>query len=316
MDRAESIIEVTSGPNQKAGVEIVEVLLDGVAQRVALVEPVELTRQNCSADKLSVKERETLILEHLPLVRLIARKMHDRMPPNVDLDDLVSTGVLGLISAIDRFDPSRNVLLRTYAVQKIKGAIVDGLRRLDWAPREQRKHARQIQAAIAVAEQRWQRQPTEQEIATELDVTVERYHQWQVNVRRLNLVRFVSEVSDDFENRDLLSVVSDDPRESPSALVERRELRPALVAAIAGIPDVERTILGLHYSGGLTLREISQILGLDKSRVAQLRSQSILRLRICMAKYWPPNGRYASFVAMLEDELRGSAQSSEIQAKL
>ena len=98
----------------------------------------------------SPRERERLILEHLPQVRMIARRIHDRLPGNVSLDDLVSTGILGLISAIDRFDPSRNVQLRTYAEHKIKGAILDSLRRLDWAPRQQRKHAKQIDAAIAV----------------------------------------------------------------------------------------------------------------------------------------------------------------------
>ena len=129
---------------------------------------------------LSDEERQCLILKHLPQVRLLARRIHGRLPESVSLDDLVSTGIVGLISAIDRFDPSRHVQLRAYAEHKIKGGILDSLRRLDWAPRQQRKRAKQIQVAIAAVEQRLHRAPTEQEIAAELDITVDRYREWQV----------------------------------------------------------------------------------------------------------------------------------------
>jgi RNA polymerase sigma factor for flagellar operon FliA len=166
----------------------------------AVVEPAELT----DSLRLSAEARERLILEHLPQVRLLARRIHDRLPENVSLDDLVSTGILGLISAIDRFDPSRQIQLRTYAEYKIKGGILDSLRRLDWAPRQDRKHAKQIAAAIAVTEQRLQRSPTEEEIATELNLTVDRYHQWQVKIRGLNLGRLESAGCGDSGEHDLL----------------------------------------------------------------------------------------------------------------
>ena len=116
-------------------------------------------------DALSENERERLILEHLPQVRLIARRIQERLPENISLDDLVSTGVIGLISAIDNFDPGHNVKLKTYAEYKIRGAILDSLRGLDWAPRQKRRQAKQIEAAIAAAEQRLQRTPTEEDIA-------------------------------------------------------------------------------------------------------------------------------------------------------
>src|ERR1051325_2865810 len=118
-------------------------------------------------------ERERLILEHLPQVRLIARRIQERLPENISLEDLVSTGVLGLISAIDNFDPGHNVKLKTYAEYKIRGAILDSLRGLDWAPRQKRRKAKQIEAAIATAEQRLQRSPTEDEVARELDISLE-----------------------------------------------------------------------------------------------------------------------------------------------
>src|SRR5579871_4263480 len=120
----------------------------------------------------AAEERERLILEHLPQVRLIARRIHERLPESVNLDDLISTGTLGLIAAIDRFDPRHNVKLKTYAEYKIRGAILDSLRGLDWAPRQQRKRSKQIEAAIAAIEQRLHRQPTEDEIAKELKLTI------------------------------------------------------------------------------------------------------------------------------------------------
>src|SRR5437763_9448186 len=133
-----------------------------------------------TAAVISPEEREQLILEHLPQVRLIARRIHERLPESVSLDDLVSTGVVGLISAIDRFDASHNVKLKTYAEYKIRGAILDGLRGLDWAPRQQRKRSKQIEAAIARAEQKLHRMPREEEIAAELNVSIEAYHDWLV----------------------------------------------------------------------------------------------------------------------------------------
>jgi RNA polymerase sigma factor for flagellar operon FliA len=276
---------------------------------------VDLGDRCFPAETFSAEAREHLILAELPHVQRLAQALYRRLPANVGLDDLVTTGVLGLISAIDSFDQSRQVTLRCYADHRIRGAMLDGLRQCDWAPRGQRKHAKQIEAAIAVAEQRLQRRPTEEEIAAALNLTVERYHQWQANIRGLNLARLESAGSDDPEKGNLLGVVSGDPREWPSALLERREVQHALAAAIPGIPDVEKSILGLHYCGGLTQREISKIVGLDKSRVAQLAKQAILRLRVCMAKYWPPTGRYPSFIALLEAELRGSAEARGMRAE-
>src|ERR1700681_2653793 len=120
------------------------------------------------SEVIDEEKRERLILEHLPQVRLIARRIHERLPENISLDDLVSTGVIGLISAIDNFDPTQNVKLKTYAEYKIRGAILDSLRGLDWAPRQKRRQSKQIEAAIAIAEQQLQRSPTEDEIAAQL----------------------------------------------------------------------------------------------------------------------------------------------------
>ncbi len=231
-------------------------------------------------------ERERLILEHLPQVRLIARRIHEKLPESVSLEDLISTGILGLIAAIDNFDPSLNVKLKTYAEYKIRGAILDALRGLDWAPRQKRKKAKQIEAAISAAERRLHRMPEEEEIASELRLTLEEYHDWLVEIRGVNLGR-LEQFSHDEEGRDLLKYVSDSEEEWPSHILERSELEKLLAGAIAKMPYIERTVLSLYYYEDLTLREIASVVNLHESRISQLKSQAILRLRAYIAKRWP-----------------------------
>jgi RNA polymerase sigma factor FliA len=237
---------------------------------------------------LPAEDRERLILEHLPQVRLIARRIHDRLPESVSLEDLISTGVVGLISAIDRFDASHNVKLKTYAEYKIRGAILDSLRGLDWAPRQQRKRAKQIEAAISSAEQRLHRTPNEEEIANELHLSIEDYHGWLIEVRGLNLGSLESAAPPDQDNpRDLLRFISGEEHDWPSHLLERSELEGLLAASISKMPDMEKTVLSLYYFEEMTLREIAKIVRLHESRISQLKSQAILRLRSYMVKRWP-----------------------------
>ena len=246
--------------------------------------------QAAEAAALPAEERERLILEHLPQVRLIARRIHDRLPESVSLEDLVSTGIVGLIAAIDRFDASHNVKLKTYAEYKIRGAILDSLRGLDWAPRQQRKRSKQIEAAISAAEQRLHRSPSEEEIAAQLGLSIEEYHGWLVEVRGLNLGS-LENASPDEENRDMLKYVSDDEEAWPSRLLERSELQRLLVEAISKMPEIEKTVLSMYYHEELTLREISKVVRLHESRISQLKSQAVLRLRSYMEKRWPsPRG--------------------------
>ncbi len=234
----------------------------------------------------AASERERLILEHLPQVRLIARRIHERLPDSVNLDDLISTGTLGLIAAIDRFDPKHNVKLKTYAEYKIRGAILDSLRGLDWAPRQQRKRSKQIEAAIASAEQKLHRMATEEEIASELKVGIDEYHGWLVDIRGVNLGSLEHAPSED-SGRDLLKFISDNDENWPSYIVERLELQRLLAEAIEKMPHTEKIVLSLYYHEELTLREIAKVVKLHESRVSQLKSQAILRLRAYMQKRWP-----------------------------
>lgn len=231
-------------------------------------------------------ERERLILEHLPQVRLIARRIHERLPESVNLEDLISTGTIGLIAAIDRFDPGHNVKLKTYAEYKIRGAILDSLRGLDWAPRQQRKRTKQIEAAICAIEQRVHRSPSEDEIARELGLTIEEYHEWLVDIRGVNLGSLETASQDD-DGRDLLKYISDDEENWPSRLLEKSELQRLLAEAIEKMPYTEKVVLSLYYHEELTLREIAKIVNLHESRVSQLKSQAILRLRSYIEKRWP-----------------------------
>jgi len=238
-----------------------------------------------SAENMTEEQRERLILEHLPQVRLIARRIQERLPENISLEDLVSTGVIGLISAIDNFDPGHNVKLKTYAEYKIRGAILDSLRGLDWAPRQKRRKAKQIEAAISSAEQRLQRSPIEEEIAAQLGISIEEYHQWLVEIRGLNIASL--EYTNGDPGKDLLQYIADESGVLPSALLERSELERLLAEGIEAIPAIERTVLSLYYHEELTLREIAQVVHLHESRISQLKSQAILRLRAHLAQQWP-----------------------------
>jgi RNA polymerase sigma factor for flagellar operon FliA len=240
---------------------------------------------NAVLDVIGGAERERLILAHLPQVRLIARRIQERLPENIILEDLVSTGILGLISAIDHFDPGHKVKLQTYAEYKIRGAILDGLRGLDWAPRQKRRKAKQIEAAIAVVEQRLQRSPVEEEVAAQLEIPIEEYHHWLVEIRGLNIASLES--TGGAHGRDMLNYLRDSGRNLPSTLLEKSELERLLAESIDGIPKMERQVLILYYHEELTLREIALVVHLHESRISQLKSQAILRLRSHLAAHWP-----------------------------
>jgi RNA polymerase sigma factor for flagellar operon FliA len=232
----------------------------------------------------SPEERDCLILEHLPQVNWIAARIHEKLPPNVELDDLISAGIVGLLAAVDNFDPSRNASLRTYAEYKIRGAILDSIRGLDGIPAHKRKRLKQVQNAIVQAERRLQRSPTEDEIAVELQIPLAEYQQWMVDLRGVSLgsLQVV-----DGEEVDILQFVGDDESHTPSRLLERSELERVISEGMTKMPENERLVLSLYYKEELNLREIASILDLHTTRISQLRAQGILRLRGYMERKWP-----------------------------
>jgi RNA polymerase sigma factor FliA len=247
-------------------------------------------QQNSEPSQLTAAEREQLIIEHMPQVQLIARRIHETLPGNVCLDDLVSSGVVGLIMAIDNYDPSQAVKLKTYAEYKIRGAILDSLRSMDWASRHRRKKYKEIEAAISSAEKKWKRPPSEDEIASELSLTLEEYRARLVEVQGLTLGSLEMTIGPE-QGQDLLSIIPSED-ELPSATVERIELERLIARAIDGLPELEKLILALYYQEELTLREIGDIVNLRVSRVSELKTTSILRLRAFVSQQWPtPRGR-------------------------
>ncbi len=237
------------------------------------------------SDSSAAAQREALVLAHLPQVRLIASRIHDRLPEHISLEDLVSTGIVGLLNAIDNFDPSFKVQLNTYAEHRIHGAIMDSLRETDWAPRDVRKRSKRIESTIHRLKQRFGREPVEEEIAEELKIALEEYHKWLADAQSVEIQRLEYAFSDG-ETSDLLNVISDDEESWPSRVVERKELERILALAIDRIPKIERTVLSLYYFEELNLREIAQITGMHLSRIAQLRVQAVLRLRSHLDRVW------------------------------
>lgn len=239
----------------------------------------------CPPDALTDEEREQLILAHLSQVRLIARKIHERLPETICFDDLISAGVIGLINAVDHFDPRQNVKLKTYAEFRIRGAILDSLRDIDWAPRLRRRQARELEAAISRAEQKLGRVPEEAEIAAELGVDLDEYRKQLVEIEGLNIGE-MEYVRDERDAPAMLQFVASD-EESPHSALERTELERLIAASVDRIPKVEKTVLSLYFFEELTLREIAEVMGVHLSRVSQIKTQAVLRLRTAIEKKWP-----------------------------
>lgn len=227
----------------------------------------------------SKSERDRLILEHIEQVHLIARRIHDRLPQSVNIDDLVSAGILGLISAIDNYDARQRVKLRTYAEYKIKGAMLDSLRGLDWAPRLHRKRARDIEAAVIALEQSLQRKPSDEEVANYLGLPLFEYHVWLSETRGLTVSSLDSAHRANGEEKRFAFELADQATHSPSQIAEKAELEALLLSEIQRMPDLQRTVLNLYYFEELTLRQISSLTGLHESRISQLKSQGIEQLR-------------------------------------
>jgi len=239
-----------------------------------------------SSPVISTEERERLILDNLPHVRWVAMRIYERLAGSAGLEDLVSAGVIGLIHAVDSYDPGYNVKLKTYAEHRIRGAILDSIRGLDGVPAHRRKRLKQIEAAIAATEQRLQRMPSEEEIAEELNVPVADYRVELSELRSVTLGS-LDEVADGQSESKLLRYVQHDEEAQPARILERAELDQLLGEAVGKMPKMERTILTLYFKEELNLHEIGEILGIHTTRVCQLKSQAVLRLRAYMTKKWP-----------------------------
>ena len=215
--------------------------------------------------------------EFAPLVRRLAHHLAARLPASVELDDIIQAGMIGLMDAASRYEEGHGTQFETFASQRIKGAMLDELRQNDWMPRSVRKTLRQIEQAIARLEQRHSRAPTEDEIARELGVTLASYQSQLAGARGMELVLFddLGRADDD----DYLARHVPDNRENPSARLEDRQFREALIRGIDALPEREKLLLSLYYEQELNFKEIAAVLEVSESRVCQLHGQAVARLR-------------------------------------
>lgn len=225
--------------------------------------------------------RDQLVMEHVGLVKSMASRLANRLPPQVEVSELVSVGVLGLIDAAGRFRPSLGVPFSAFARRRIHGAMLDSLRGLDWAPRAVRKLRRDVDAAIANLRFTLGREPEAADIAAALDVSESEYEKMLDRLKCAELAAIRQSATTE-DGRTALDIEIE-PGEGPHAQLERSEMRRLLAGAITNLPDRERQILALYYEEELTLAEIGEVIGVGESRVSQLRSQAIARLRSAMA---------------------------------
>jgi RNA polymerase sigma factor for flagellar operon FliA len=228
------------------------------------------------------RARERLVVAYSPLVKYVAGRMSSGLPAHVEEADLISYGLVGLISAISRFDLSREIKFETYAIPRIRGAIIDELRSLDWVPRSVRARAREIERANTKLESRLQRAPTDEEMSAELEIAVDEFHDALLQISNSTIVALdelwsTSDSSGDAVS--LLDTIADTDAPDPQALVDQGELRDRIADAIAALPEREKLVIALYYYENLTLREIGEVLGVTESRVSQLHTKAVLRLR-------------------------------------
>jgi RNA polymerase sigma factor FliA len=221
-------------------------------------------------------ERDYLITSHLPKVKYIADRIAAKLPPSVERDDLYGAGVVGLIDAVERFDPSRGIAFTTFAEMRVRGAILDNLRSLDWASRSTRRRAREVQAVYSQIEQENGRPAEEEEVAERLKISLAELHETLQDIRGLSITNL--DERDEETGLSISEMVAD---KSISALdrLEESQRRKLLAKSIDKLPERERQVIALYYLEELTMKEIGEVLGVTESRVSQLRTQAVLRLR-------------------------------------
>lgn len=229
------------------------------------------------------RARERLIINYAPLVKFVAGRVGIGLPKSVDQADLVSYGIFGLIDAIDKFEPERGFKFETYAINRIKGAILDELRALDWVPRSVRARAREIERSLAELEHKLQRTPSDEELAAHMSKDVESLRDELAEISGLGFVALDEYLGPD-SGTSVGDMVADGRGLSPEAAFQKEETRRILTDAINRLPDRERLVLTLYYFEGLTLAEIGDVLGVTESRVCQIHAKSVMSMRNRMAE--------------------------------
>ncbi len=223
--------------------------------------------------------RDRLVLHYAPLVKYVAGRVGTGLPAHIDIADLVQSGVFGLWDAIDRFEPERGLKFETYAMQRIRGAILDELRAQDWVPRSVRSRAREVERALERLESRLQRSATDAEVAAELGITVADLRELYAQLQLTSVVALDELIAVGYGGTSLAETLPDDTVEEPGAFLDSIESRRLLAEAVSQLTDRDRVVVSLYYFENLTLAEIGRVLGVTESRVCQLHTRAVLRLR-------------------------------------
>ena len=239
---------------------------------------IKVKHQPSQATKNAARDR--IVLEHLPLVKAIAVRVHENLPVHVDLDDLVHAGVLGLFDAASKFNPDKQVAFSSYAKHRIKGAILDSLRQLDWASRDLRRRHKQVEAATRDLAATLQRNPTEAEIAEKLGVEVERWRQMMLDLRSVGLISASARAADhdelpapDFPSK---------PETQPDNMCAREQMKLVLTDAMKVLPERYQKVVMLYYTNEMTMKEIGGILGINESRVSQIHKSALEKMQVVL----------------------------------
>lgn len=238
--------------------------------------------------KRDPQAREQLIIHYAPLVKYVAGRVAMGLPPSIDPEDLHSYGIFGLVDAVEKFEPDRGVKFETYAIARIRGAMFDGLREQDWVPRTVRQKARRLERAVAELEARLGRSATDAEIRAALDMTPDEYAELLSEIRVTSIVsldEWWATESDDDKGISLGELIEDPNAAQLGAAVEAEQVEQLLGEVIDGLPERERMVVTLYYYEGLTLKEIGKVLGVTESRVSQLHTRAIVRLRARLLRY-------------------------------
>jgi RNA polymerase sigma factor for flagellar operon FliA len=240
----------------------------------------------------NLESRDALVMSHVGLVKILANRLAGRIPPQVEVSELIGVGVLGLIDAAGRYRPALGVPFDAFARRRIHGAMLDALREMDWAPRSLRKLRRDVDETLAKLRHALGREPEAEEIAAALNVTPEQYDKMLDDLRATEVAAIRQ--ADANDSRQLLDIAVGPEEDGPHARLERRELATLLARALGELPERERQVLSFYYEQELTLAEIGEVIGVSESRVSQLRTQAIVRLRSRMHEWLRPRLEAAS----------------------
>jgi RNA polymerase sigma factor FliA len=253
-----------------------------VAQIDSTRESVEARRaaKAAAAEQARIELRDRVVLEHLPLVKAIAVRVHENLPVHVDMDDLVHAGILGLFDAASKYNPDKQVAFSSYAKHRIKGAILDSLRQLDWASRDMRRRHKQVEAATRELASELKRNPTEQEIAAKLGIDQDRWRSMMLDLRNVGLIS-ASTRSNDSEDLPAPDFPSK-PETQPDSICAREQLRSVLGIAMQTLPERYQKVVSLYYTREMTMKEIGTILGINESRVSQIHKAALEKMAVVL----------------------------------